>query len=116
MQLAVEYSPRHCWANHRADRAKGDRMALGFYITAKGFTQERYDTTLVQIEEAGAGAPAGRISHVALETNGEIQVFDVWESQEAFDAFGVTLLPILAAAGVEMNEPMVARVHNEIKG
>jgi hypothetical protein len=39
-----------------------------------------------------------------------------WESQEAFDAFGVTLLPILAAAGVEMNEPMVARVHNEIKG
>jgi len=25
-------------------------------------------------------------------------------------------LPILAAAGVEMNEPMVARVHNEIKG
>jgi hypothetical protein len=42
--------------------------------------------------------------------------FDVWESQAAFDAFGVTLLPILAAAGVEMNEPMVARVHNEIKG
>ncbi len=91
-------------------------MALGFYITAKGFTQERYDTTLVQLEEAGAGAPDGRISHVALETGGEIQVFDVWESQEAFDAFGVTLLPILAAAGVEMNEPMVARVHNEIKG
>jgi hypothetical protein len=88
-------------------------MALGFYITAKGFTQERYDTTLVQLEEAGAGAPDGRISHVALETDGEIQVFDVWESQEAF---GVTLLPILAAAGVEMNEPMVARVHNEIKG
>jgi RNA polymerase sigma factor (sigma-70 family) len=93
-----------------------DRMALGFYITAKGFTQERYDTTTVQLEEAGAGAPDGRISHVALETNGEIQVFDVWESQEAFDAFGVTLLPILAAAGIEMNEPMVARVHNEIKG
>lgn len=116
IQLAVEYSPRHRWANGRADRAKGDRMALGFYITAKGFTQERYDTTLVQLEEAGVGAPDGRISHVALETDGEIRVFDVWESQEAFDAFGVTLLPILAAAGVEMNEPMVARVHNEIKG
>jgi hypothetical protein len=76
----------------------------------------RRSVWLVQLEEAGAGAPDGRISHVALETDGEIQVFDVWESQEAFDAFGVTLLPILAAAGVEMNEPMVARVHNEIKG
>jgi hypothetical protein len=91
-------------------------MALGFYITGKGFTQDKYDTTLRQLEEAGAGAPNGRMSHVALETNGEIQVFDVWNSQADFEAFGETLLPILAAAGVEINEPMVARVHNEIKG
>ncbi len=74
-------------------------MALGFYITGKGFTQERYDTTLRQLEEAGAGAPDGRISHVALETGGEIQVFDIWESQEAFQAFGETLLPILDRGG-----------------
>jgi hypothetical protein len=47
---------------------------------------------------------------------GEIPVFDIWESQEAFEAFGATLLPILTAAGIELNEPMVARVHNEIKG
>ena len=91
-------------------------MALGFYITGKGFTQEKYDTTLGQLEEAGAGAPDGRISHVALETDGEIQVFDIWESQEEFDAFGKTLLPILAGAGVELNEPMVARVYNVIQG
>jgi hypothetical protein len=90
-------------------------MALGFYITGKGFTQEKYDTTTRQLDEAGAGAPNGRVSHVALETDGEIQVFDVWESQAAFDAFGETLMPILTAAGIELNEPMVARVHNEIK-
>jgi hypothetical protein len=90
-------------------------MALGFYITGKGFTQDKYDTTTRQIEDAGAGAPAGRMSHVALETDGEIQVFDIWESQEAFDAFGATLMPILTAAGIELNEPMVAQVHNEIK-
>jgi hypothetical protein len=89
-------------------------MALGFYITAKGFTQERYDKTLVQLEEAGVGAPDGRISHVALETDGEIQVFDIWESQADFDAFGATLIPILTAAGVELNDPMVAQVHNQI--
>jgi hypothetical protein len=90
-------------------------MAVGIYVTAKGFTQERYDTTLAQLEAAGAGAPAGRVSHIALETDGEIQVFDVWESKEAFDAFGATLIPILTAAGIEPNEPMVARVHNEIR-
>ena len=39
---------------------------------------------------------SGRSIHVALESNGEIQVFDVWDSQEEFDAFGATLVPILA--------------------
>ena len=75
---------------------------------------ERVHKTTVQLEEAGAGAPAGRISHVALETDGEIRVFDVWESQADFEAFGATVIPILTAAGIELNEPMVARVHNEI--
>jgi hypothetical protein len=90
-------------------------MALGFYFTPAGFTQEKYESAISQLEAAGAGAPAGRSYHVALESDGVIQVFDIWESQEAFEAFGATLLPILAAAGIEMNEPMVARVHNEIK-
>jgi hypothetical protein len=91
-------------------------MALGFYITATGFTPEKYDTTTVQIEEAGQGAPDGRLYHVALENDGEIQVFDIWESQAAFEAFGETLLPILTAAGIELNPPMVSTVHNVIKG
>jgi hypothetical protein len=58
----------------------------------------------------------GRSYHVALETNGEIQVFDIWESQEAFEAFGATLVPIMTGLGADPGEPMVARVHNVIKG
>ncbi|MEA2217403.1 MAG: hypothetical protein QOJ35_29, partial [Solirubrobacteraceae bacterium] len=48
--------------------------------------------------------------------DGAIQVFDIWESQEAFDAFGATLIPIMTAAGVDPGTPMVARVHNVIEG
>jgi hypothetical protein len=95
---------------HRVGERSGCVVGRG-----KGFTQEKYDTTTARLEEAGAGAPAGRASHVALETDGEIQVLDVCESKEAFEAFGATLLPILTAAGIETNEPMVARVHNEIR-
>jgi hypothetical protein len=91
-------------------------MALGFYITGRGFTQERYDTTLAQLEAAGAGAPDGRLLHVALETDGEISVFDIWESEAAFDAFGETLVPILTAAGIEIDEPRIMPVHNQIDG
>ncbi len=91
-------------------------MALGFYFTHGGFTPDKYDAVIKQLAEAGAGAPKGRSLHVALESDGAIQVFDTWESQEEFDAFGKTLLPILAGVGVELNEPMVARVHNVIQG
>jgi hypothetical protein len=91
-------------------------MALGFYFTHGGFTPDKYDQVIKQLDAAGAGSPKGRSIHVALESNGEIQVFDVWDSQEEFDAFGETLLPILAAAGIELNDPMVASVHNVISG
>jgi hypothetical protein len=91
-------------------------MALGFYFTPSGFTQDKYDEAIGKLEAAGAGAPEGRSYHVALETNGEIQVFDIWESQEAFEAFGATLVPIMTDLGVDPGEPMVARVHNVIKG
>jgi hypothetical protein len=93
-----------------------DSVALGFYFTPSGFTAELYDEAIRRLEEAGAGAPAGRSNHFALETNGEIQVFDVWESQEAFEAFGATLVPIMAELGADPGQPMVARVHNVIDG
>ena len=91
-------------------------MALGIYFVHQGFTPEIYKQALSKLEAAGEGSPKGRTYHVALESNGEIQVFDIWESQKDFEAFGATLLPILAEAGVTLNEPMVATVHNVIKG
>lgn len=91
-------------------------MALGFYFRAASFPPDKYDEAIKQLEAAGAGAPAGRSYHVALEADGDIQVFDIWESQEAFEAFGATLIPILSGLGVDPGQPMVAPVHNVIEG
>ena len=91
-------------------------MALGFYFTPSSFTTEGYDEVIQRLEAAGAGAPAGRLHHTAMEADGQIQVFDVWESQEAFEAFGATLLPIMAELGADPGQPMVLPVHNIIKG
>lgn len=40
----------------------------------------------------------------------------VEERQEAFEAFGATLLPNMAELGADPGQPMVARVHNVIDG
>ena len=91
-------------------------MALGFYFRPSGFTPDVYDEAVRRLETAGAGAPEGRTNHFALDVNGEIHVFDVWESQETFEAFGAALLPIMAELGADPGEPMVAPIHNVING
>ena len=89
-------------------------MAMLLEFTPKAFTTEKYDTTLRQLEAAGQGAPAGRLSHVAYGDPRALQVTDVWESQEAFEAFGRTLIPIMQGVGVDPGQPKVTPLHNVI--
>jgi hypothetical protein len=91
-------------------------MPTGFYFSPSSFPVDAYDKTLKDLEAAGAGAPAGRLYHFALEIENNIHVFDVWESQETFEAFGAALMPILAAEGVDPGAPMVTPIHNIIIG
>jgi hypothetical protein len=91
-------------------------MALGFYFTPSGFPTATYDKVLKRLEDSGAGAPAGRLYHVAWESDGQIQVFDVWDSQESFDSFGETLVPIMAEYGADPGQPQVSAVHNIVQG
>ncbi len=91
-------------------------MALGIYFPDGKFTPDQYDAAVKQLEAAGAGAPAGRIHHVAVTANDNVQIFDIWESMEAFEAFGATLMPILGGLGAEPGDPVVSPVHNVIAG
>jgi hypothetical protein len=91
-------------------------MAIGIYFGASKFTPEQYDEALKALENAGAGAPEGRLLHIALESDGNVQVFDVWDSQEQFEAFGATLMPIMGGIGADPGEPMITPVRNIIKG
>jgi hypothetical protein len=91
-------------------------MALGIYFVHEGFTPEKYQEAIMQLEVAGQGSPKGRSNHFALESLDSIQVFDVWDSMEDFEAFGETLVPILKGMGVELKDPMVATIFNVITG
>jgi hypothetical protein len=91
-------------------------MALCMYFKPDSFTTERYDEVIRRLEQAGAGSPPGRTYHCAFAgPDGGVMVFDVWESQEAFEEFGETLVPIMSELGSSPGEPMVAEVHNQIR-
>jgi hypothetical protein len=91
-------------------------MALGIYFAPQSFGREQYDEVLRRLDAAGAGAPAGRSYHCAFSGNGGLHVFDVWDSQESFDKFGETLIPIMSELGADPGEPQVAEIYNVIIG
>jgi hypothetical protein len=76
----------------------------------------KYDEIIRRLEAGGAGAPKGRLYHVAFGDPNELRVSDIWDTRENFDAFGATLMPILQAVGVDPGEPEWIEVHNIIAG
>jgi hypothetical protein len=91
-------------------------MALAILFTPPAMTAEQYDEVIRRLETAGAGAPAGRRSHVCFGTGASLQVLDVWDSQDTFNAFGQTLMPILQEVGLDPGQPEIAEVHHSIAG
>jgi hypothetical protein len=63
-------------------------MAISVHFRHAGFTPEKYDEAIRRLEATGHGAPAGRLDHTAVDVDGEIEVFDIWESPEALEKWG----------------------------
>ncbi len=71
-------------------------------------TQERYEAVVrgltggkPRLESPGDVPSPGLLVHVAAETDDGFLIFDVFESQEAFDKFRAIASPIATEAGVE---------------
>ena len=93
-------------------------MAIGIYVNPASMTAAQYDDVIGRLDAAGAGKPAGRLYHACFGSGDKLQVFEIWESQQASDKFGETLMPILQEVGIGLDpgQPMVEPVHNLIQG
>jgi hypothetical protein len=78
-------------------------MAITAHSRHTGFTPEKHDEAMRRLDAGGHRAPVGRLEHVAFEADGEIEVIDIWESQQALEACGPEgFVPILLDLGVEL--------------
>jgi hypothetical protein len=91
-------------------------VAITVVFTPASMTAAQYDTIIQELNQAGAGTPAGRLYHVCSGSDTHMRVIDVWESAEAFEGFGATLMPILHQLGIDPGQPMISPVHNIIGG
>jgi len=89
-------------------------MANAYLFSPKSMTAQQYDECIRKLEAAGAGHPPGRLFHACYGTGDQLRVFDIWESEETFGAFGPILGPILAELGVDPGTPQVMPVHHTL--
>jgi hypothetical protein len=80
-------------------------------------TQEQYEESVRKLTggKSRVDSPAdwpveGLLAHIAGQGQHGFRVVDVWESEEAFQRFGETLMPILQELGVE-GEPEIYATH-----
>jgi hypothetical protein len=94
-------------------------MAILAVFELPGMTQATYEQIQEQVTGGRGlgGRPAdwpvpGLISHTAAPTPNGWFVADVWESEEAFQQFGETLMPILREVGAADVPPKIYPVFN----
>jgi hypothetical protein len=91
------------------------KMAMIVHYDVKGMTEQKYATILRRLDAAGAGSPPGRLHHTCYGSKSALVVVDVFDTMQAFESFGKTLVPILTELGVEA-KPDFKEVHNIIRG
>ena len=89
-------------------------MALAIYFHPKSLSVAQYDEAIRELDAAGAGHPAGRTHHSCFGPDGDLMVYEVWDSQQAFEEYGSVLMPILGKVGIDPGTPDVMPLHNLI--
>ena len=91
-------------------------MAIIVHFSPSGLDQSTYDDAIRRLDKAGEGSPAGRLYHCCYDAGGALKVVEVWESQQALERHGQTLMPILKSVGIDAGQPVVSPAHNVIAG
>lgn len=87
-------------------------MAVAFIMDFEGGTLEQYDQVMEKMD-LGDSVPDDAHFHWVTKTDDGVRVVDVWESDEAFQAFAEEKIgPYTAEVG--LSEPAIERheVHN----
>ncbi len=83
-------------------------MSIVVRFKPASLTAETYDESSRQLEAAGVDPrPDGLDRHICFGADGDLQVIEIWDSREQFEAFGERLgqLPVLAELGIAFSAP-----------
>jgi hypothetical protein len=90
-------------------------MAIAVYFSPKNLTLADYEEVNRRLAEAGHRDSPHRLHHSGFGADGEMAVYEIWDSPESFEAFGAVLMPILAEVGIDPGEPAVMPIQKLVQ-
>jgi hypothetical protein len=91
-------------------------MSIVVRFSPESLTTGKHNEVLRRLEAADAWPPDGLDYHIVFGSEGNLLVSEVWDSQEQFEAFGETLMPILAEVGIEFSrDPEVFEIQQSLR-
>ena len=78
-------------------------MSIVVRFPQSNVTKQTYDSVHDALVESGDWPADGCQLHVCFGDENDIRVSEVWESREAFEAFGEKLGPRMEEAGIQLS-------------
>jgi quinol monooxygenase YgiN len=75
-------------------------------------SRAEYDRVIKDLEDSGCGEPEGRTFHAAYGDD-QVRMFEVWNSEEQFDAHRDRLFTTLQGAGLDAGTVEVHPLHSD---
>ena len=84
---------------------------IAVYVKPESLTLEQYNQARKSLDASGANMD-GRKHHSCFGEDGQLMVFEIWDSQENYDAFGKFLMPVLQDVGIVPSTQDIMQVAN----
>src|ERR1035437_7087359 len=92
-------------------------MAITLLFEPKAGADLQYESVMKDMKDQGIWPPEGMTYHVASGAGADFKVFEVWESEQHAQKFGVLLKPILQQHKIELSpEPRPQPEKTPFKG
>ncbi len=84
---------------------------IAVYVKPEKLTVEQYNKARKGLDASGANME-GRKHHSCFGEDGQLMVFEIWDSQASYDAFGKHLGPVLQDVGIVPSTLDIMQVTN----
>jgi hypothetical protein len=87
-------------------------MPVAVHICPDHMSRDDYKRVIGDLEREGVHEPEGRLYHAAYGDD-DVNMFEVWRSQEDFDAHSDKLFAVLQGNGVNVDRVDVHPLHSD---